>query len=214
MRTRRTLALAVLLVAVGAVLTGCRGQPSEDAPVVPIRNMYDQPRYDPQQRSEFFSDGRTDRLPVPGAVSQEDEVSLAVLTGLAEDGSGWLAEVPAPVTDRMGGMERLLARGQERFGISCAPCHGLSGDGDGMIASRAQALGAGVLKPPTFHDDRIRTMPDGQMFAIITHGIRNMPPYRHSVAVEDRWAVVAYVRALQVSQAGWTTAMNTVEERP
>jgi mono/diheme cytochrome c family protein len=214
MHARLSIVLAVLAATVGSLLTGCRGQPSEDPPIVPIRNMYNQPRYDPQERSDFFPDTRTDRPPVPGTVSRSDELSLPVLTGLAEDGTGWALEVPAEVTARQGGMARMLVRGQERYGIYCAPCHGLSGHGDGMVAGRAQVLGAGVLKPPSFHEDAMRTMPDGRVYGVITNGIRNMPPYRHSVPVEDRWAIVAYVRALQVSQAGATTAMNTVEERP
>jgi cytochrome c5 len=214
MHTRVAILLAVAASLGAPALSGCRGQASEDPPIVPIRNMYNQPRYDPQEESDFYSDGRTSRPPVPGAVAREHEVSLEIEAGLREDGTGWVPEVPPAVTDRLGGMARVLARGQERYGISCAPCHGLSGAGNGVVAERAQALGAGVLAPPTFHDERIRTMPDGQMFGIITHGIRNMPAYGHSVAVDDRWAIVAYVRALQVSQAGWTTAMNTVEEHP
>ncbi|MFW5876037.1 MAG: c-type cytochrome [Myxococcota bacterium] len=193
---------------------GCRGEKSEEPPIVVIRNMFDQPKYDSQERGPFFQDERVDRHAPFGTVSRQEEPRLDVLTGRELDGSGWVLTVPAQVADEHGGMSALVARGRDRFNIYCATCHGLSGKGDGMIARRAEDLGAATLSPPTFHDERIRTMPDGQMFATITNGIRNMPPYRHSIPVADRWAIVSYVRALQISQAGRKTAMNDVEEQP
>ncbi|MFW6067129.1 MAG: c-type cytochrome [Myxococcota bacterium] len=213
-RLRARMGLTTLAVLAVSATAGCRGQTSEEPPVVVIRNMYDQPRYDSQERGPFFADNRVERPAVPGTVAREDQASLEVLTGREDDGSGWVATVPAEVADTHGGMEALVTRGQDRYGIYCTPCHGMSGDGEGMIARRAQQLGAAALKPPTFHDARLRSMPDGQLFATISNGIRNMPPYRHSVPVEDRWAIVSYVRALQISQAGRKTAMNDVEERP
>lgn len=88
----------------------------------------------------------------------------------------------------------MLERGAQRYGIYCAPCHGLSGNGQGIIVKR------GMLPPPSFHDPRLRSMPDGQVFAIITNGIGNMPPYRHSIPLNDRWAIVSYLRTLQMTQ--------------
>lgn len=203
------------LAALALVATaGCRGETSEEPPVVVIRNMHDQPKYDSQERGPFFRDERVDRHPPFGTVSRQEEPRLDVLTGRKLDGTGWVLTVPPQVADEHGGMAALVERGQDRFDIYCAACHGRSGKGDGMIARRATKLGAATLSPPTFHEERIRTMPDGQMFATITNGIRNMPPYRHSIPVDDRWAIVSYVRALQISQAGRTTAMNHVEEQP
>lgn len=186
----------VALVGSLALLSACRGGPSEDAPIVPIRNMYQQDRYDGQGRSEFFPDHRMMRPAVEGTVAREMESDTSIASGRLPDDSGYLMEVPAIVTARKGGAEALLHRGQERYNIYCTPCHSSTGDGRGIIISR------GMLAPPTYHQDRIRHMPDGQLFATITNGIRNMPGYYAQIPVDDRWAIVSYVRALQVSQAG------------
>jgi hypothetical protein len=212
-----------------AAMTGCRGQPSEDPPVVPIRNMYNQPRYNPQQRSDFFEDRRTMRPAVPGTVSREMDPDLRLATGREPDNSAWVLDVPAEVVTRLGDKYAskwyasrsegeseehfearvFLSRGQERYGVYCAPCHGISGHGNGIVANRASSLGAAALMPPSFHEDRLRHVPDGQVFATITNGIRNMPAYKHAIPTDDRWAIVAYVRALQLSQEGQKAAMNT-----
>ncbi|MEM7447791.1 MAG: cytochrome c [Myxococcota bacterium] len=180
---------------------------TEQEPVVPIRNMHDQPRYDPQEESAFFKDGRTMRSPPEGTVAVEMEVDLSVQTGRTPEDDGWLLYVPRSVMPSgQSGRTAFLERGQERYNISCAPCHGASGHGDGMVARRAVQLGAAALSPPTLHDERIRTMPDGQLFATISNGIRKMPAYRHAISVRDRWAIASYVRALQLSQASRATA--------
>ncbi|MCA9530177.1 MAG: cytochrome c [Myxococcales bacterium] len=205
----------VLLAASAAVaLSGCRGEPTPEAPVVPIRNMYTQPRYEVQARSDFFPDHRTMRPPVPDTVAQESDPSLPVVTGRTEDDSAWLLTVPQKVVQGFGGWKATLERGQDRFNIYCAPCHGNSGDGLGLVARRAAALGAGAILPPTFHQDRIRHMPDGQIFATITHGIRNMPAYGFNIPVHDRWAIVSYVRALQLSQASREATPVSPENKP
>lgn len=184
-----------ILVA-AALLAGCRGAPSEDPPIHPIRNMYHQPRYNVQAAGEFFQDGRAMR-PIPaGTVAREEYVDPEIATGWSDTERTWVLTVPAAVVDEHGGYEPMLARGQERYDIYCSPCHGLSGAGDGMVPARA----GGPIKPPTLHDDRLRHAPDGQIFATITNGVRNMPPYEHAIPVDDRWAIVSYVRALQISQ--------------
>jgi mono/diheme cytochrome c family protein len=95
----------------------------------------------------------------------------------------------------------VLQRGRERYDIYCAPCHGLAGYGDGSVAKRAEALQEGTWTPPTsFHTELIRQRPDGHIFNTISNGIRNMPAYGPQIPVADRWAIVAYVRALQRSQ--------------
>jgi mono/diheme cytochrome c family protein len=182
-------------VALVSLLAACRGETSQDPPIVPIRNMYDQPRYDMQSESEFFSDGRTMRPPVEGTISREAWTDPRIARGRLEDESGYVLTIPSEIVEKAGGMQPLTARGQDRYGIYCAPCHGLSGHGDGIVVKH------GMLPPPTYHQDRLRHEPDGQLYATIQNGKGNMPPYAAQLTVEDRWAIVAYVRALQLSQA-------------
>lgn len=186
-------------VALGA-LVGCRGQTSRETPIFGIRNMYDQPRYDVQEESTFFADHRTMRPLVEGVVAHDQEVDPQIAQGRLDDESGYVLEIPKAVVTRNGGMQALAERGKERYGIYCTPCHDGTGSGEGLVKQRAVASGAAAFVPPTFHQDRIRHMPDGQLFATITNGKSNMPPYAAQLRVDDRWAVVAYVRALQVAQ--------------
>ncbi len=159
-----------------------------------VPDMDNQPRYEAQQANPLFADGRAMRPPVPGTVAVEDPVEPGPLeTG--RDGDGWVAVNPLPVT------LALLERGRERFGIHCAPCHGLDGYGDGIVAVRAERLQEGTWVPPaSLHTGTVRSRPDGRIFDTITHGTRNMPAYGAQIPVRDRWAIVAYVRALQRSQ--------------
>ncbi len=192
----------VLVGALFAVsLAGCRGQKSEEPPVHPIRNMVNQPRYGPQQRSEFFRDHRTMRPLVPGTIAREMEIDLEQSTGWDEVQETWVLEVPRAVVRDHGGLATLAVRGQDRYDIYCAPCHGITGSGDGMVAQRSVALGYSAFQPPSLHDPRVLHMPDGQIFATVSNGVRNMPAYGHAVPVNDRWAIVTYLRALQISQA-------------
>jgi len=199
----RTLLAAVLAA---AFLAGCRGQTSDEPPVLLERNMYDQERYNPESYSQFFADHRTMRTPVEGTVARdryEDDPEIA--TGLLADKSGYVLAIPQTFVQRQGGMEKLLARGQERFNIYCAPCHGMTGDGKGMVTCKRDKVtdpcqSRGFAPLPTYSDPRLRQAPDGQIFATITHGVRTMPAYGPQVPVADRWAIVAYVRALQLSQ--------------
>ncbi len=192
--------LAALTLVAAFAAAGCRGQTSKDTPTFGIRNMYDQPRYDTQEESAYFEDKRTMR-PIPeGVVSRERSADLTVTSGRTDDNMGYLLTVPKSVVEQHGGMEKTLERGRERYGIYCTPCHDNTGSGQGMVKKRAVAGGAGAFAPPTFHQDRIRHMPDGQLYATIANGKNNMPPYPQ-IQVNDRWAIVAYVRALQLSQA-------------
>lgn len=183
------LALLLALVLGLTVLTGCyRGRPSGKPPVHLNPNMDSQPKYEAMERSEFFPNNATMRTPVEGTVPRgwlrED---AAYYTGMTSDGDP-VAEIPVDVTLPM------LQRGHERFDIYCSPCHGRVGDGKGVIVNR------GYVPPPTFHADRLRDIEDGHIYNVITNGIRNMPSYRHQIPAEDRWAIVAYFRALQRSQ--------------
>jgi len=190
---RRSLICAVVSL---CVLAGCRGETSASEPIVPLRNMFDQQRYDPQAASAFFSDGRAMRQPVEHTVAREEELDPAVGSGLLADGSGYVLHIPTEALRGLGGMEAALARGQDRFNIYCRPCHDGTGSGKGTVVER------GMAQPPTYHEERIRQMPDGQMFATISNGVRNMPAYAAQIPVSDRWAIVTYVRALQVAQPG------------
>jgi len=207
MSPRRTLTSLFCGVVLSAgALAGCRGQTSEDPPIQPERNMFDQERYNPESFSPFFGDHRTMRTPVEGTVARdryEDDPDLS--TGLLADHSDYVMSIPPAAVQRGGGVEKLLARGQERFTIYCTPCHGQTGDGKGMVVFKREKVtdpceGRGFAPLPSYEDARLRHMPDGQLFATITHGVRTMPAYGSQIPIGDRWAIVAYVRALQMSQ--------------
>ncbi|HSO23245.1 MAG TPA: cytochrome c [Chondromyces sp.] len=159
-----------------------------------VPDMDNQPRYEAQSRNPLFADRRAMRPPVPGTVARGADLDRPdVTTGRV--GDGWVEANPMPVD------QGVLERGRQRYDVFCSPCHGLAGFGDGMVARRADELQEGTWTPPTsFHSDLIRQRPDGHLYNTITNGIRNMPGYGSQIPVEDRWAVVAYVRALQRSQ--------------
>lgn len=169
-----------LLLAVGVcsvLLAGCR------------QDMHDQPKYIPLRESGMFADNRSARPLVEGTVARGDvEGSELLYTGKV-DGQAANA-FPFAVTPE------LMARGQERFNIFCSPCHSRTGNGDGMIVRR------GFRAPPSFHIDRLRQAPLGHFFDVITNGFGAMPDYRQQVPVRDRWAIIAYIRALQATTAG------------
>jgi len=190
--------LAALFVLLAVVTAGCRGQTSQEAPVAILRNMYHQPRYNPQAYSAYFADHRTMRPPVAGTVAREMELSAPVAEGRTGDGLGFVDTIPSIVIERNGKMKGLIERGQDRYGIYCVPCHDGLGNGEGMVIERGKSP---AFKPPTFHSEKIRQMPDGQLFQTITYGFNNMPAYGAQVPIDDRWAIVSYVRALQLSQA-------------
>jgi mono/diheme cytochrome c family protein len=149
--------------------------------------MHDNPRYEPLEQSAFFADGRSERPLVANTVARgqlrEDE---HLYSGKV---NGQLATTfPIPVNDRV------MLRGQERFNVFCAPCHGRTGKGDGMVVRR------GYRAPTSFHDARLRQAPPGYVFDVITHGFGAMPDYAAQISVEDRWAIAAYMKALQFSQ--------------
>ena len=173
---------APLLLAVLAVLTaGCSIR----------QNMYDQPKFEPYEETSFFGDNRSARELIPGVVPvghlDEDD---HFYRGKMEDGS-WATEIPVEITGEV------LARGANRFAIYCTPCHGQSGYGEGMVVQR------GYKRPPSYHTDDLRSNPDkpvGYMFDVVSNGFGVMSGYSYPVKAPDRWAVIAYVRALQLSQ--------------
>ncbi|MDB4972985.1 MAG: ABC-type Fe3+ transport system protein [Myxococcaceae bacterium] len=188
--------LTLLLAALAA--SGCRGEISQEPPVAILRNMYFQPKYSNQAKSYFFQDQRQMRLPVEGTLAREMETSPQLGEGRTADGAGFVDSIPIAIVQRVGDMDKLVTRGQSRYGIYCVPCHDGVGTGKGMVIQRAQNQ---AFQPPSFHDDRLRKMTDGQFFQTISYGANNMPAYGPQLPVDDRWAIVAYVRALQVSQA-------------
>jgi mono/diheme cytochrome c family protein len=156
-------------------MTGCRQQ------------MANQPRYDPLESSAFFADGQSARPLPPGTVARgELREDAHLYFGISENAAA--TTFPFPVT------LAVLQRGRERYDIYCSPCHSRTGDGDGMIARR------GFTRPPSFHTDRLRQLPPGHVFRIITDGFAAMPSYRQQIGPRDRWAIVAYIKALQFSQ--------------
>lgn len=173
-------------------------------------DMQDQPRYKAYKKSDFFADGRASRDQVEGTVARGQlRENKAFYTGKIDnpdasapvqsmtDASGntlvttfpnSIDEFPVPVT------KELVERGRERYNIYCIVCHGPVGNGDGMVVRR------GFPQPPTYHDDRLRNAPVGHFFDVITNGWGKMGSYAYQVQPADRWAIVAYIRALQVSQ--------------
>jgi mono/diheme cytochrome c family protein len=165
------------------LLAGCR------------QDMHNQPRYKPLRATAFFADGRSARPLVPGTVPRGAVTeNTAFYTGMI--GSQPVNAMPFPVT------RQVLEQGRGRFNIYCAPCHSQTGDGDGMIVRR------GYLRPPSLHIERLQTAPLGHFFAVITQGFGGMPDYASQISPEDRWKIVAYVRALQLSQS------SSIQELP
>ena len=171
-----------------------------------IQGMDNQPRFKSQQVNPFFADTREERPPVVGTVArgqlaEDDGFNLGLRDGK------WVEAFPVPVT------ASLLKRGSERFQIYCAPCHGLAGAGDGIVAVRADRLQEGTWVPPSsLHAGTVLARPVGHLFNSITNGVRTMPSYGSQIPVSDRWAIVAYVRALQRSRHAPASVL-TAEER-
>jgi hypothetical protein len=211
-------ALQIALIASFLMLASCR------------QDMHNQPRYEPLQPSQMFADGRASRPLVEGTVprgglkrdrelytGRRGLVRPAAMTGGAAvqaapqapagnqpDASGafsfdpdLVTEFPMPIT------RQILQRGQERYRMFCTPCHGYRGDANGMIVQR------GLSRPPSFHIDRLRQAPVGHFFDVITNGFGAMYSYASRIPVHDRWAIISYVRALQLSQGA--TAQDVPE---
>jgi mono/diheme cytochrome c family protein len=171
-------------------IQGCmRGCSSSSAPVLVNTSMFNQPKYKSQAASPFFYDGKTMRPPVPGTIARGHlREDLALTTGMGPDGKP-LATSPVAADDV------LLARGAERYGIYCMPCHDERGEGKGVLFQRAKVPTANL------HDPRIRGLGDGDIFDTITNGKGMMAGYRYPIGAHDRWAIIAYVRDLQKKTA-------------
>jgi mono/diheme cytochrome c family protein len=172
MRNKPSLLATAVLCALG--FAGCDNTLRQD--------MANQPRQNPLSPTDFFADGRSER----------SAVENTVMRGSVQDDSLFVAKdsnaFPLPVT------EELLERGQQRYGIFCTPCHGIQGDGMGMVAMR------GMKHPPSYHQERLRNVPNGYLYDVITNGFGAMYGYSAQIPPRDRWAIVAYLRALQLSR--------------
>jgi mono/diheme cytochrome c family protein len=186
--------LTLLMMIPVALLVKQRVVKSENTRAMLVFDMDNQDKVKTQKANEAFADGRAMRLQPEGTVARDEIVDDPHLTEGKVDGE-WATSFPVPVD------EDLLARGRERYDIYCAMCHGHSGEGDGMINQRANSLMEGTWVPPTnLVSDAVVDRPVGHIYNTIRRGIRNMPPYAAQVPVDDRWAIVAYVRALQLSR--------------
>jgi mono/diheme cytochrome c family protein len=185
--------LIILLLVTAGVLSvaGLRGSLSRRPPLEVFPDMKRQPRLRPQKPNAFFGDHISSRLPVPGTISREMPYEdLPVHTGTVPGTTNWVETNPWPMT------AELLARGRERFTVFCAPCHSPAGDGNGIVTKY------GLLKAGNFHEARLVRMADGEIFHVITRGRNQMPSYASQVPAHDRWAIIAYVRALERTRLG------------
>ena len=176
-----------------------RSTNSPDPRMSIIPDMDNQARYKPQMEAALFADDRAMRTPPPGTIARgELREDSHYYTGIV--GGEWAISFPPEIEIN----DALLKRGQERYEINCAMCHGEDGYGQSIIDKRAANLmasgSANWTSPPSYHTDTIRNRPVGHLYNTITNGIRTMPPYGPQISVDDRWAIVAYVRALQISQ--------------
>lgn len=194
-RATGLLAIATLSL---AALAGCRGGKSTEPPFHLVPDMDWQPKYQAQQAAPLFENGQVMQPIIHGTIAQETPPEEADLDK-GPDGN-FVARVPMDVT------AKLLERGQDRFNIYCTPCHDKTGSGRGMAVQR------GFPPPVNLTSDRVRTMRDGEIFHVITNGVRNMPSYAHQVPIADRWAIITWIRVLQHSQTA-TIADVPVEQR-
>jgi len=199
--------LLIFAVCVLAVIgiAGKRGGLSRNPPLYMFPDMRRQLKLRPQEPNDFFANGLSSQLPVPGTVARGKPIQTVaglvypfqadapVYTGLLPGTTNFVENNPLPVT------AQLLARGQGRFTIYCSPCHGQEADGNGIT----KKIGA-MLTVANLHDKRIVEMGDGEIFYVITHGRNLMDAYGPNVPVADRWAIIAYLRAVQLSWLGTT----------
>ena len=192
--------VTAFLVVLTISIVGFRGRRSTQPPVEVFPDMDRQAKYKPQGESKFFADGRADRPLPAGVVPRGRTIALDPDFLRADDflyrGKTVKGEFARGFPPALAIDERLMARGKERYTISCAPCHGALGDGQGVTK------GYGMVTTASYHDDRIRKMAEGEIFNTITNGKNTMSAYADKLSPEDRWAVIAYVRALERARVG------------
>ena len=186
MNAKTRTVVAACGLAASVLVAGCR------------QDMHDQPRFKPYAKSDFYADQRSARPLVDGTIPRGPRNQDTMLVTGKVDGAP-AAVVPVEIT------KAVMDRGHQRYDIFCAPCHSRTGLGDGMIVRR------GYRKPPTFHQDRLRQAAPGYLFDVITRGFGAMPDYAAQIPVKDRWAIVAYLRALQRSQQAKVSEIPAAE---
>lgn len=198
--------LGALALLPPVIIASARSTTSDKPRLHNFFNMDFQPKFKSQTTTTLFDDGRAMRPRVSGTIprgnlSESPQLELGYAPASVEVDSGeandrqWVEEVPIPITTQ------LMERGRQRFDIHCAVCHGKAGYGNGLVSQRALELEQGTWVPPTsLHSPHVIAQPAGQLFNSITNGVRKMPAYGHQIPVEDRWAIVLYMRALQRSQ--------------
>jgi mono/diheme cytochrome c family protein len=173
-----------------------------------VPDMDFQPKYKAQRPNSFFADGRASRPPVAGTVAYGRLDADDHFHRGKNDKGGFVRTFPAQVKLD----DATMARGKERFGIYCTPCHAENGQGGGMVHLRAASLQEGTwVQPTNLTEQRLVYQPVGELFNTVTHGIRNMPGYARSIKPEDRWAIIFYLRALQRSQGTSPTDVPEAE---
>jgi mono/diheme cytochrome c family protein len=196
--------VAISLVPMACIVKNWNDPEKESTRIQIIPDMDAQPKFKAQTVNPFFADNRGARPWPEGTVARGLLRADASYYHGIEPDSSYTAEFPVPVT------EALLARGQERYDIYCATCHGLGGAGDGITHRRAEALQQGTWTPPTdLASPAVLGREHGHIYNTITNGIRNMAAYGHQISPDDRWAIVAYVRALQRAR---TATLDDVPE--
>ena len=180
--------ITVFLLSLLFLVSCLQERPSKQPPIHLNPNMDDQPKYQAMEESKFYTNKSAMRMPIEGTVARGQLNENTVYFNGKNPNGTFVRKLPMAVTSE------LLRHGQKRFDIFCAPCHGRTGYGQGIVVKK------GFLPATSFHLDRMRQVEDGHIFDVITNGIRNMPSYKYQVPVADRWAIVSYVRALQRSQ--------------
>lgn len=199
---RYFLAIFVLAIAVVVGVLGFRGSHFRKPPLYIFPDMEFQLKLRPQKENGFFTNGLTSQLHIPGTIPRSTALQTAngpvfpfedspVNTGHVTGTTNFIENNPMPIT------EAFLKRGQQRFTINCTPCHGATGEGKGIT----QKIGA-MAVVANLHDKRIVELPDGEIFHVISNGRNLMGSYGANITVEDRWAIIAYLRALQLSHLG------------
>lgn len=185
------------LLFVSSTLVGCRGQKSDKEPILPIQNMVEQTSYGPQSKNDFYNDKMAMRPPVEGTIAQgEEKTNKALFLGQEQNSTEqnpiWVKTFPVKLD------MNIIKKGQNLYNIYCTPCHGKAGNSDGLVTQRA----GGSIRPTNIHDQDKVNLPVGKIYDVVRNGLNNwnMPGFAAQMNVEDRWAVVAYVRALQLSR--------------
>jgi mono/diheme cytochrome c family protein len=181
--------VVALAASIACTAAGCRRQQSLATPDPGLERMLAQPRVDPYAPSPFFADGRAMRRPPEGSLAVEDAIDDPIVRDGRDEAGHFATRVPIAF-DR-----ELLTLGRHRFETICATCHGILGDGVSVVAASME-----LRRPPSLHVARIRALPDGRIYQVILTGYGLMPSYAALLGVRDRWAVVAYLRALQLAR--------------